>query len=295
MRRRALTIGFLVGTAIGMVSVVASGANERPTTGAELLSRLEAAASSGDSKAAAHLAALVDLMARRHLDPAALPMPEDKVRERAVAGVRVQVVDSAPWYVKVRNVTQIADAQSLERYRADRHVALAELAFDAPAASIEVVVAPSGSMPIARLAALLDCTCPGELIVDVYAHGMWLMTAGRLVDGADLDDDGTGAETAILGQVEASLDLFPGIAATDLAIAVRSMRTSLSAEEAVRLSREPDVFAVDPLTDLARGETGRAAIVELGRGPDLRELHARLVLDAPVDANQLMPVDGGAG
>mgnify|MGYP001458662595 CR=1 FL=1 len=245
MRYKAWGSGVLAGALLSVLALSASGASERPTTGADLLTRLERSADAGEPRAVGALEAMDAFMTSHHLDPSDLPIPADTVSRETLAGATMEVTDGAPWYIKVANVTAIPDRDALDAYRSSRTSALVNMARSDPEQEIEVVIAPARDLDVQTLGKILDCSCAGAIVVDVYADASWLMASGRSVDAHDM---GNGAlEESLREQVWLSVDQFGLAAADDVGLAVRSFRTTLSAADAVRVAAEPDIYAVDPL------------------------------------------------
>lgn len=291
MRQLAWRSGILAGALLSAAALSASGAGERPTTGADLLTRLERAADSGDARAGEALEAMEAFMAAHRLDPSALPIPDDTVSRETLAGATIEITDGAPWYIKVANVTAIGSRDALHAYRSSRNAALADMAWRDPEQAVEVMIAPARDLDIQSLAKILDCSCAGAIVVDVYEDSSWLMASGRSVDGHDISNGAL--EASLREQVGPSLDQFGLAAGDDIRFAVRSFRTTLSAADASRVAAEPDIYAVDPLSDLAAAHVGRAALIEVSAGPDLRELHARLAIGTAIDESAAVPAERG--
>lgn len=145
-----------------------------------------------------------------------------------------------------------------------------------------MAISPHGPQDIAALAsALPDGTVGERMIVDAYSSDGWLMSGGYSVEGRLIASEGELLASELMAHAAPSLDLFPGVERGELRLNVRILYASMSASQAVDVSKSPLVFAVDALTDIEDAFAGRAAIIRADAAPDLRRAHSELVLGEP--------------
>jgi hypothetical protein len=293
MHTKSLGLGVAVALLAVVVVVGMSGAADgRPLSGAELYRQLADAARAGDAQAAEYKGLLDEHLRRGGLRATGLSLPAEATSTAQLGEVHLIVRNSAPWGITIANATVIDTPDAIAQYREQRHAAVAALAATDGGREIAVVASPARSIGLQEFAGMLVCPCSAEqIVVDIYdGAGGWLMGAVRDISGLDLQADISAIEAAVLEQAAVSVDHFPGVEAAELSTKLRSVRLSLKAENALEVSRHPDILIVDPLTDIADTYAGQAALISVESPPDAWEAYARLVLDKPVDANFVGPV-----
>jgi hypothetical protein len=282
MRARILPIvlGALVGAMVA-VSITFAGEPVRGHS-TDLYDALGAAAATGDSDAAAMKADVDQFLVLRGMAVNDLGAPE-RVVERLEAGPgRLLVEGLAPFVLEARSDPDIQDASSLRAYRALRHAALAGLASSDPTRYLEVFVAPRAGLTVSEFAERSGCSCDVRgLVVDVWGEDGWVMSSGRVVDGLSLERNASALEAELLEQAEVSLGQF-GLGRKDVVVTVRQAHLSLSASDAVALSNDPDIYAVDTTADIADALSGRAASIRVLAPPDLFAAYRDFVLKDPI-------------
>jgi hypothetical protein len=286
--RRKLALAGLLAVAIAILAAVpivtAQTSTEVPRSQA-LYDRLSQDAAKGDVEAARARDAIDQYLVRNGGTLQDLPVP-DSVKNTLVryGAVDLEVRDAAPWSVTVRNRTVIDSLDRVNAYKGARHDALASLAAT-PSRKIEVSITPSNLIPVAAFGKKVGVR-PTSIIVDAFAGDEWVMSARRQVDGSV---DWTKLETDLREQISSSLDQYPGLAAGDLLITVRCVRAELPASRAQKLTDDPGILLVDPLTDLADMYANKAAMVSVGDPPDVFFLYATQALHVPMDSKQRQP------
>lgn len=297
MAQRSTRLFFVVvilvaGTLVGVVGwqTVALAAADRSDPSAAYAALVEAA-NAGDPRAQELRAAMDKYLAAHRISVDDLGRVAPTNDGESVGMLRLRLVGSAPWELRIMNDTELTDADSVQAYIALRTGAVAALAKAEPSRQIEVVATPDSLLSPTEFLAALGCSCAiAEAQVDVFVGTEWLMSTGGSFDGQSATEVEAGLRAAIVR----SLDLYRGISIADVRLTVHQLRVRMTAADAAATVSRAGVLLLDPTSDLQDRYVPRAAIVRVGSTPDLFRWHAEHVLGVSLVPGQIRP-DGPGG
>lgn len=238
------------------------------TPGRALLSRMQAAAASGDPEAARLLRALTTFLASRNLGEGELDRAEPQAgRKMDVGGTDVFVEGFPPFFVQVTVPGKFANQEAFDRYLTARKRALSGL-LQTPG-TIDANLSFNEFLSIADFLTLrrsIGFEIQG-LTLDVWRDGKW---NSRYAHGPNTPDFWRGSDGQILERVAAENASFHrGEEPGEFRFTVHVAQISASGRSAAELSARPEVLLLDPTNDVKAAFRNAAAEVFILSMPNM--------------------------